>query len=366
MCILFEGYSWFGRVVIFSIFYMMTQISISIYVGFLVLVLVVYKMRLLHNLGSGSALVVFGIFLFAFLPYLLHGKEGFGTANDENTSQFKEAEESAGELSYQKTSLFDQEYIDPDDGKPKVKRFVNDTIRIWSQQTIDDFLNWQLRHNPDIVFDMDIVQQQATEEEAKGLLRDGRWPWKDRTKDVYADVLSRNHYIKRDPKKAMRSDQTIYNEQAMLHLLGMNEDEGQFLLFGKRTRNEGEISDYNGRGTYGISSGLVHPDVYSNSIRCNKGKLQMQKFKGFNQGISGQAMYENEDIDPKDLPQLYNGFQFINEPCNPCVGTEFPYNNTCPFSIKPNKKVSPAWEEIWGMYPSAISKLPDGWPFWLN
>ena len=341
---------------------MMTQISILI--GYLATILVTYKVAMLRNLTG--ALVICGILLFAFLPYVLLGKEGFDMPNIEDTTQFQEANQKEGELSYQKTSLFDQEYVDPDDGKPKVKRFVNDTIRIWSQQTIDDFLKWQLKHNPDLVFDMDIVQQQATEDEAKYLLEHGMWPWRERTKDVYFDVLSRNQYIKRDPKKSMRHDQTIYNEQAILHILGLNEDEGRFLLFGKRTRNEGEISDYDGRGTYAISSGLVHPDVYSNSIRCNKGKLQIQKFKGYNKGISGQAMYETEDIDPKDLPTLYKGFQFINEPCNPCVGIEFPYNNTCPFSIKPDKKVSPAWEEIWGLYPSALPKFPNGWPFWLN
>lgn len=341
---------------------MMTQIYI--YIAYLVAIYIGYKAAMLPNYAG--ALVMFGILFFAFLPYILHGKEGFDMPNIEDTTQFEEDNQEDGDLSYQKTSLFDQEYIDPDDGKPKVKRFVNDTIRIWTQQTIDDFLKWQLKHNPDLVFDMDIVQQQATEDEAKYLLKHGMWPWKERTKDVYFDVLSQNQYIKRDPKKAMRHDQTIYNEQAILHMLGLNEEEGKFLLFGKRTKNEGEISDYNGRGTYAINSGLVHPDVYSNSIRCNKGKLQIQKFKGYNKGISGQAMYETEDIDPKDLPTLYKGFQFINEPCNPCVGIEFPYNNTCPFSIKPDKKVSPAWEEIWGLYPSALPKLPSGWPFWLN
>ena len=65
------------------------------------------------------------------------------------------------------------------------------------------------------------------------------------------------------------------------------------------------------------------------------------------------------------LPDAIKGFRFLDKPCNPCVGAAFPYNNSCPFSLK-NGKVSPAWEKIWGLPPSPIEKLPRGFPYWIN
>lgn len=272
-----------------------------------------------------------------------------------------------GDVSYQETSIFDQEYIDPDDNKPKRKRFVNETIKIWNQQTIDDFLHFQNRQNPDILFDMDIIQQQASEKEAKYLLRNGKWPWSKRTKDIYKDVLSRADTMKRAARSAIDNDQTIYNEQAMLKILGLNEKEGEFLLYGQRTKDHKRAADkYTGQGTYGINSGLVDPSIYTDAIQCNKGRLQLKKFKEYNKDLTGEAVYEYIDLDPKELPTLFPGFQFIKQPCNPCVGLEFPYNNSCPFSIQPNKKVSPAWEKMWGLPASPIEKLPKYFPFWIN
>ena len=59
-------------------------------------------------------------------------------------------------------------------------------------------------------------------------------------------------------------------------------------------------------------------------------------------------------------------FQFIEEPCNPCKALDFPYDTSCPFSIKPDKKVSPAWETIWGLPETPIPDLPKNFPFWEN
>jgi hypothetical protein len=332
--------------------------------GALVLFILVVIVLVVVMIRSSARLYFHALPGFKQLTQLVNSNEGFSPFAYGDKQPNVESEP----LSYQKTSLYDQEYINPDDGKPKVKRFVNDTIKIWSQETIDDFLAFQLRQNPGLLFDMDIIQQQASESEVKELLRTGKWKWSERTIQIYKDVLSRNNYIKRAPLQAIDVDQTIYNQDAILHILGLNEPEGRFLLYGVRTRNEGAISDYNGRGTYGISSGLVHPDIYSNSIKCNKGKLQIQKFKGYNKGLTGEAMFEMEDLAPEKLPKVYKDFSFINQPCNPCVGLEFPYNNSCAFSVKPDKRVSPAWEKIWGLPPTSIrdGDLPPNYPFWIN
>ena len=279
--------------------------------------------------------------------------------------------ESMRGMSYQETSLFDQEYVDPDDGEPKVKRFINDTVRIWSKETIDDFKRFQARENPDVLFDMDIIQQQTTEEDAKRMIRDGKWYWSPRTIEIYDNAITQNNMTKKSPFKGRLGDQTIYNENAILRMLALNAPEGHFLLYGRRITNpEYDVSakPYSGRGSYGVRSGLVQPDISRDTIQCNNNKLQKKHFTGYD-GIYGQAVFETTDVDPKTLPSLYKDFSFIEEPCNPCVGLQFPYvsdKQQCKFSIRRDKKVSPSWEKIWGMDPSPIPKLPRGFPYWIN
>ena len=43
---------------------------------------------------------------------------------------------------------------------------------------------------------MDLVQQQASEEEVQQLLENGVWPWSDRCK-IYEDVISRSPFTKK-------------------------------------------------------------------------------------------------------------------------------------------------------------------------
>lgn len=270
--------------------------------------------------------------------------------------------------SFQETSLFDQEYVDPDDGKPKVKRFINDTIRIWSQETIDDFKRVQARENPDVLFDMDIVQQQTTEEDAKRMIRDGKWYWSPRTIEIYDNAIVKNNMTKKSPFKGRLSDQTIYNENAILRMLALNAPEGHFLLYGRRVNNPEYNDTYTGRGSYGVRSGLVQPDISRDTIQCNNNRLQKKHFVGYD-GVHGQPVFDTSDIDPGALPHLYKDFSFLGAPCNPCGGLEFPYvgkKQMCPFSIRRDKKVSPAWEKIWGLPPSPIPKMPRGFPYWIN
>ena len=66
--------------------------------------------------------------------------------------------------------------------------------------------------------------------------------------------------------KAAEIDQTIYNEQAILRILGFHEKEGRFLLYGKEIPNLKAAEENVGQGTYGIQSGLVNKDIYKNNI----------------------------------------------------------------------------------------------------
>lgn len=47
----------------------------------------------------------------------------------------------------------------------------------WSDETINDFVIFQNTINPQIKFDLDILQTQASEEDAKYLLKTGKWSW---------------------------------------------------------------------------------------------------------------------------------------------------------------------------------------------
>jgi len=270
--------------------------------------------------------------------------------------------------SYQTEPARGKKYVKPDKATPRTLYYVNSEIEIWSPKTVHEFLEFQARENPDVIFDMDIVQQQATEEEAKELLENGVWSWSDRTKEIYADVISRSNYTKKSAMKGIETDQTIYNERVMLQMLGLNEAEGKFLLYGRMIPDRPRLNKYisSGQGTYGVTSGLEDNDVYMNRLKCEKDKIKLQKFVGYNKGITAEPMYKSTDVDYSQLPALYDGFQFIEQPCDPCKALAFPYDTSCPFSVKPDKKVSPAWEKIWGLPASPIPELPKEFPYWMN
>lgn len=270
--------------------------------------------------------------------------------------------------SFQKEPERGKKYVKPDKATPTSLYYVNSDVKIWSPDTIREFLEFQARENPDVIFDMDIIQQQSTEEEAKQFLKNGKWSWSDRTKKIYADVMSRNNYTKKGPQKGIETDQTIYNERVMLQMLGLNEPEGQFLLHGRMIPEINNLNAHvnSGKGTYGINSGLIDPNHYKKRLHCEKNKIKLQEFIGYNKGITGAPIFRSNDVKPEDISKLYPEFQFINEPCDPCVSLDLPYNTKCPFSLKPNKKVSPAWETIWGLTETPIPELPKEFPYWMN
>lgn len=270
--------------------------------------------------------------------------------------------------SYQIRPERGKKYVKPDKATPTSLYYVNSDVNIWSPDTKREFLEFQARENPDVIFDMDIVQQQASELEVKEFLKNGNWNWSERTKQIYEDVMSRNNYTKKSPQKGIETDQTIYNERVMLQMLGLNEPEGQFLLYGRMIPERKNLNAHvdSGKGTYGINSGLIDPNHYMKRLHCEKNKIKLQEFTGYRKDITSAPDYKSTDVDPKDIPKLFPEFQFLKEPCDPCVALDMPYDTKCPFSVKPNKKVSPAWEKIWGLVPSIIPKLPERFPYWMN
>ena len=254
----------------------------------------------------------------------------------------------------------------PDDGiGPEI--YVNNRVKNkWSESVIKDFIRIQAAQNQDVIFDMDMIQLQATQKEAEELIKTGMWPWSQRTQDIYFDAISRSTMSKKGPLKSMNNDRTIYNENAILQMIAVNDKEGEFLIEGTRIKGTSPSYDpYSGRGTYGINSGLISDD--NDLIQCNKGKLERLHSLG-NDGITGAHVNKVSDVDYNQLPNIIKGFKFLKQPCDPCVALNSPADYTCPFSVKEKGHpwISFAWEKLWGLPPSPIPVLPDGFPYWMN
>lgn len=198
----------------------------------------------------------------------------------------------------------------------------------WSDKSIHKFLRFQDTINYNTQFNMQMIQEQASEEELQQLLDNGYWPWSKETEKAYLSNISHNTMLKMDPYASMETDKTIYNERAMQQLLGWNTKEGRFLLNGTLNGNE--------------------------TIKCNtnnEGNTLLQKkiFKGYN-NWNGYSNYETTDITNENIPKEVPGFRFINNVCNPCVALDNDY--TCPFQINTKKegdKISTVWRRLWNV-----------------
>jgi hypothetical protein len=225
----------------------------------------------------------------------------------------------------------------------------------WSTQTIQNFLNFEQTTNPNLIFDVDVIQQQATEAEVKTLLETGKWPWDDETKKIYMDAVKSNTMLKTSPQAAMDQARVIYNQTIIREMLSWSAPEGQFLLRGAYSVAT-NANENDGSGTYGINSGLITKN--NNLIRCgidsnNNVVLQQTENMG-NDGITGAHKKKTSTLDYNKLPSLVPGFRFINSPCDPCAGVNSPPKYTCPFSLT-SKDPSPIWRSLWGLQSSSSS-----------
>jgi len=221
----------------------------------------------------------------------------------------------------------------------------------WSPDTIQSFGMFEATMNPRFFFDLSSVQQQASEQEVKELLKTGQWPWNPIVKRVFVDHVQTNPMVKWQPEAAMQYARGIYNNKAAEMLLSWDEPEGQFLLSGAFVRDNHAKNMYAGFGTYGENSGLVAPN--KDVIRCEKvgNRYQLQRTRNLgNDGIFGQHTYMKTPVDYRLLPGLLPGFSFSPRvgPCNPCVALQDPPDYSCPFSLhEQDKGVSSIWRHLW-------------------
>jgi hypothetical protein len=205
------------------------------------------------------------------------------------------------------------------------------TSSTWSNDLIDRFLAYQYYHNPNYIFDIDIIQKQASSEEAEDYLKNGKWKWSNEVEKLYTNYTYQLPFVSISSKTSIENSKKIYNETAITDLMAWNSKEGLFILNG---------------AVIGHSPGL--PKNINNQIKCNT-KGQMMKI--INRDIDiypGYMIQEKKILPSEDIPKTLAGFQFIDEICNPCIQGG---KQNCKFklNIGDGGEISSIWEYIWGI-----------------
>lgn len=231
-------------------------------------------------------------------------------------------------------------------GKFLLYKKTNNPIRnnkegfIWNNSSTQDFLLLQNTINPKIIFDVNLIQKsQASQEELDYFNKYQKWPWSDKTKELYLEAVKRNPFIRISPESSLNYSRTIYNESAILMLLSYQTKEGLFLLNGIL------VSDPSGNKMEELPSGFGDYPYFTgelenrtdNIIKCNmtnpkNATLEKITFTGKG-GIYGEQTSISTPINYNELENLIPGFSFINKPCNPCGAINESPDYSCPFKL---------------------------------
>ena len=222
---------------------------------------------------------------------------------------------------------------------------------VWSKETVYKFNKYQDTVNSNNnQFNMRVLQEQASEDEVKELLRTGYWPWSEATKKQYMEGVWQNTMLKFDPEEALDYAMKLYNETAAKKLLSWNAKEGQFLLYGlkldNRTNlnNSGNIIGIDSEGNAISDEGKI---AKKSVIKCSddpNSVLQKTTINGYNL-FNGYKNTTTVNIDPNEVP----GFTFVRGECNPC--SPFYSDYSCPFklNVEGNNEISDVWKELWNV-----------------
>ena len=192
----------------------------------------------------------------------------------------------------------------------------------FTQDSTREFLLIQNSINPDIIFDLNMIQNQASQQELDYFNTHGIWPWSQETKDMYVEALNTNPYIRTYSPNELPYVMKIYNESAIKEILFNQSNEGQALLNGVLVPNEttNSLEELpNGFGEFAYNSGLQE-DRTKNVIKCNLTNelLERTVYTGKG-GIFGEQTSIVNPVDYNNLESIIPGFNFIDEPCNPCT-----------------------------------------------
>lgn len=227
----------------------------------------------------------------------------------------------------------------------------------FTKQSESTFLNIQTTINRQNIFDMDIINQQASQEELDYFNKHGMWPWSDDVIKLYNELQEKNPYVRTTPDDSTIHARTIYNQAAILRVLSYQTKEGQFLLNGVLVKNPQSVEELpNGFGDFVYSSGLAE-DRTNDIIKCNLVKngenpsLERIIYTGKG-GIFGQQTKKIEQVDYNNLENIIPGFKFLGSPCNPCTSMGSIPDYSCKYSLNIEDKkqgASPSnlWKYLW-------------------
>ena len=302
------------------ILYLVPSLFVSLFqtlLGNLFLILIVFGVGYYHFISG--IILAFGFILFYQISHLSFGqkKEGFLDAEANVNME-----------------------LDAPDGA---------TRGPWPADLVEKFLQFQKVLNPQIVYDMKVLQKQATPEEVVHLFKHNQWPWSKKVQDLYQAAIAQNLYISIDPGIALTDAQSIYNQKAVIELLSFQTKEGKFLING---------------ATIGHTKGL--PENINNVAVCGidgKGNSILNKvlYTGYD-GFDGHMIENITPIENKNVPSVVTGFKFLKGECNPCSALNSPADYSCPFSLNvgDGEDVSTVWKMLWGLNPSGMIGQPSG------
>jgi hypothetical protein len=212
----------------------------------------------------------------------------------------------------------------------------------WTEDSKQKFTELQQTVNPNLVFDLNRVQEQASQEEVDYYLQNGQWPWTQEVKDLYLEAINKNVLVRTYPEDSLNNAMKIYNQKIILEILSSQAKEGQFLLNGVIVESD-KKRERDGAGSYGVNSGLETNSKSSTLIKCSSmnGVPEIIKYTG-DEGILGSHTYDTKEItDYSTLETLIPGFKFLDgKPCNPCSSSK-----SCQFSFQGD--VSNVWKYLW-------------------
>ena len=224
------------------------QFIIILVLAYLLLFYILYKYKTAYKILFDSAIGPFILLFIIWLAYSINKKLGIfvGVSLSFLFLISKTIRES---FAWRRVSMMDPnvdenvsyntgtEVSFGDGSGPILYYGVGTGSRSWDPKVVTDFLEFQRTHNPNTVFDMSLIQEQASQSEAETLLKTGKWPWSKRVKQIYDDALYRSVMSKKGALKSMNQDRTVYNQTAIMQMISWNAPEGKFLLNGAFVEN---------------------------------------------------------------------------------------------------------------------------------
>jgi hypothetical protein len=234
-------------------------------------------------------------------------------------------------------------------------RFARLSKEGFTSHSENAFLEIENTINRQNIFDMDIINQQASQEELDYFNNHGMWPWSNEVIHLYEEFKKTNPFVRSLISDATTHARTVYNQAAIVRILSYQTKEGQFLLNGVLVKNPQSVENLpNGFGDFVNESGLME-DRTKDIIKCNLEKdgnnpsLERIVFTGKG-GIFGQQTKRIEQVDYNDLENIIPGFTFLGSPCNPCKSMGAIPDYSCEYSLQVEGKepsVNNLWKYLW-------------------